>query len=185
MSNVSKNEMQEIGNMTPFMEMMSKDAVGAEQIYDFYPSGRISAIKKAIKVRNGSERTLDPKNKFSSQFVVEQALERYFDLIRRAVESINSIFTESEVMVILNANCSPVYNNSVGVTVAGMVAADFGIELLSDVSEGSNLHILIEKLIRLSPTQEAALVDMCERYWRNDVSLKDNFASMNFKFAEC
>jgi hypothetical protein len=66
-----------------------------------------------------------------------------------------------------------------------MVAADFGIELLSDVSEGSNLHILIEKLIRLSPTQEAALVDMCERYWRNDVSLKDNFASMNFKFAEC
>jgi len=186
MSNVSKNEMQEIGNMTPFMQKILTDTVGAELYCDFNASSRISAIEEAVKIRIGSQRTLDPNSQFSFQFVVQQALDRYFDLISSAVVSINSTFTENEMIVILNANCSPVYNKSVGGTVACMVAGDLGIEQLSDLFDGSDLKNLLEKLTYLSPLQEAALIDICERFWRNakDLSLKENFGAMNFKFAE-
>lgn len=185
MSNVSKNEMQEIGNMTPFMQMMLKDAVEAELNFDLDACFRIPAIEKAVKVRNGSERTLDSKNKFSSQFVVQQAADRYFQLISSAVESMNSTFTESEMEVILNTNCSPFCQWSVDITVAGMVADDLGIEQLSDLSDDSDVKPLLKKLMQLSPTQNAALIDMCERFWRSDKdrSLKDVFKKMNFVFA--
>ena len=167
MSNVSKNETQEIGNMTPFMQMMLTDVVGAEMYDDFNASSRMSAIEEAVKVRVGYKRTHEPNSQYSFQFVVQQALERYFRIIRDGVVSINFTFTESEMIVILNANCGVVCSKSVGGTVAGMVAADLGIEQLSDLAEDSDLKILFEKLTYLSPLQEAALIDICERFWRN------------------
>lgn len=185
MSNVSKNEMQEIGNKTPFMEMMLKDAVGVEKNYDLDACFRIPAIEKAVKVRTGSERTLDSTNKFSFQFVIQQASDRYFQLISSAVDSMNSMFTESEMEVILNTNCSPFCQWSVDITVASMVADDLGIDQLSDLSDDSDVKALLKKLMRLSPIQNAALIDMCERFWRSAKakSLKEVFGEMHFVFA--
>ena len=186
MNQANKNGMRKIESQIPFVQMMLTNVEGAELNYDFCPSRRILAIEKAVKARNGSEITLNPKNQFSSQFVVQQAVDRYFRLISSAVESINSIFTESEMKVILKAICRPFCQWCVGETVADMVADDLGIEQTSDLSDDSDVKTLLNKLMRLSPTQNVALIDLCERFWRSskDRSLKDVFNKMNFVFAD-
>ena len=185
MNNASVNEVSEIGNMKHFMQMMSTDSVGAEQRYDFDASDRLYQLKKEIKTRNGSERALDSASKFSAQFIVQQASERYFQLISSAIESLDSAFTASDMETILNANCSPFCQWSAGCTVSGMVADDLGIEQLSDLSDDSDLKLLIEKLMHLSPIQNVALVDVCERYWRSAKgnSVEEIFGGMNFVLA--
>lgn len=52
-------------------------------------------------------------------------------------------------------------------SVAGMVADDQGVESLDELGLDSILRLLILKLAKLTPTENAALVDVCERVWRS------------------
>jgi hypothetical protein len=52
-----------------------------------------------------------------------------------------------------------------------MVADDNGVESLEELEPESILRKLIEKLAHFSPTQNAALVDVCERVWRSQGGL--------------
>ncbi len=115
MSNVSKNEMQEIGNDMPFMQMKLTDTVGAALNNDSDVNRRISGIEKAVKVLNDSENALYSKNEFSSQFADQQASESYRQLISRIVELMNSDFTESEMKAIFNAKGSPFCNGALAI----------------------------------------------------------------------
>lgn len=48
------------------------------------------------------------------------------------------------------------------------VADNHGVSELSQVDVNSMVIQLVNKLQKLSPLQDAALVDFCERYWRED-----------------
>jgi hypothetical protein len=47
-----------------------------------------------------------------------------------------------------------------------MVADSNGIESIEELQEGSAMRKLLEKLTLLTPLENAALVDACERVWR-------------------
>ena len=56
-------------------------------------------------------------------------------------------------------------------SVAGMVADDNGVDSLEELTPDSGLRVLIEKLVELTPAENAALVDVCERVWRSQSGL--------------
>jgi hypothetical protein len=43
---------------------------------------------------------------------------------------------------------------------------DLGIDDIDEVQEGSPMRVLLEKLVTLTPVENAVLVDVCERVWR-------------------
>jgi hypothetical protein len=137
----------------------------AEFSNDFAKSMRRSELLKAIDLRRGGENRPSP-NRFSSGFIAEQAAARYFMLLDTAHAALKGNFSEQDFSVILNAECTPVWQWDPGHSVAAMVADDNGIESLEELPEGGSMRSLIEKLIALTPLENAALVDACERVWR-------------------
>ena len=103
---------------------------------------------------------------FSSGFIAEQAAHRYFMLVETALEGLKGRFTEGDFNTILNAECSPIWNWDTWTSVATMVADTFGVDALDDLDEDGHLRVLLEKLLSLTPLENAALVDVCERVWR-------------------
>ena len=75
-------------------------------------------------------------------------------------------FSDSEFQVILNCECNDIWDWNTSTSVATMVADDNGIDSLDDMPNESPMRVLLEKLALLSPTENAALVDACERVWR-------------------
>lgn len=75
-------------------------------------------------------------------------------------------FTSKELITILNCECGPVWQWDINMPVVAMVANDQGVDSLDEAPEGSKLRALLEKLLALSPSENAALVDACERVWR-------------------
>lgn len=126
---------------------------------------RRAALLDEVKERRGTER-LKGEERFSSGFIVEQAAHRYFNLLRDAQARLKGGFTEWEFTTLLNVACGPVWQWDGQGSVAGMVADDNGIERLRDVPKGTPLRGLLDKLVALSPLENAVLVDACERVWR-------------------
>ncbi|WP_374662843.1 hypothetical protein [Inhella sp.] len=67
---------------------------------------------------------------------------------------------------ILNIECGPIWEWDPTLSVARMVADDQGVRRLKELQEDDPLRILLEKLVKLSPAEDGALVDICERIWR-------------------
>jgi hypothetical protein len=103
---------------------------------------------------------------FSSGFVAEQAAHRYFMLVETALEGLKGRFTEDDFNIILNAECSPIWNWDTWTSVAAMVADTYGVDALDDLEEHGHLRVLLKKLLSLTPLENAAVVDVCERIWR-------------------
>ena len=165
-----------------FMEMLLTNNHGLESSIYYVEREGFSVINEGVTARSGAKKTSNPESQIPSQFVVQQACMRYFNLMRITIESMDSIFTEADITVILNAYCGPIVNSSPSVSVASAIADDLGIEDLSDISDGTDLKKLLQKLTNLSPIQNVALVDLSERYWRHasDQSLKEFFGSTGF-----
>ena len=132
---------------------------------DFTKSIRRADLLKAIDLRRGRENFIEGE-RLSSGFIAEQAAHRYFMLLDSAQAELEAKFTEQEFSVILNAECTPIWQWNTGNSVAGMVAGDNGIESIEELPEGSFMRKLLEKLILLTTLENAALVDACERVWR-------------------
>lgn len=133
--------------------------------YDCDQEIRRSNLLDAIELRMGTDDLQGPA-RFSTGFIAEQAASRYFMLLDGAQADLKSRFSEADFAVILNAECSPVWLWDTGNPVAAMVAGDNGIGSLDELAVGSHMRTLLEKLMALSPLENAALVDACERVWR-------------------
>lgn len=132
---------------------------------DITKSKRRMNLLAAIDLRRGGE-NLFSLERLSSGFIAEQAAHRHFMLLDIAEAELQSMFSEREFSVMLNAECTPIWNWHTGKSVAAMVAGDNGIDSIDELPEGSPMRKLLEKLIDLTPLQNAALVDACERVWR-------------------
>lgn len=136
-----------------------------EYRFDFMQRQRRMDLLDAVNERRGSEH-LTGAERFSSAFIVEQAAHRYFMLVQDIQARLKGRFTAAEFDVILNCECQPVWQWDTYMPVAAMVADDQGVESLDELPEGSPLRVLLDKLQALTVTQDAALVDACERVWR-------------------
>lgn len=126
---------------------------------------RRDALIRAVDARRGTDDLQGPE-RFSSGFIVEEAAHRYFMLLEEAQTQLKGNFSQRDFQVILNVECGPTWQWDPTHSVAAMVADDNGIEALDDLPEGSPMRQLLEKLLTLTPLENAALVDACERVWR-------------------
>jgi hypothetical protein len=131
---------------------------------DFDHLGRNEFIRKELLMRSGATNIPGAAEPVPLQFTARQAIERYCILCAWALACIG--LTAKELTCILNTTCGPYWQWQLHDTVAQMVADDNGISSLNEVPEGSLMRNLLEKLMRLDPLQNAALVDFCERFWR-------------------
>jgi hypothetical protein len=156
--------------MTFALKMFTFDGESAEQGRDLNESRRLHVLGQEIEARDGSEAALAPEHKFSSQFVIQQAAERYYSLVRHAIQSLDMVFTTDEMKLVLNTNCSPIWNWSLYSTVANVVFETYGFDELSNHPSDVAIRTLVEKLMKLTHIQNAALVDLCERFWRGNTA---------------
>lgn len=104
---------------------------------------------------------------FSAGFVIQQAAERYFVLMREAEEGLSEIFSAEEMRTLQDANPSPIWEGSSRV-LATMVAEANGIDLTYPPAADTGMRSLLLKLAALTPLQNAALLDVCERISRGN-----------------
>ncbi|MBE0548553.1 MAG: hypothetical protein IH627_13080 [Rubrivivax sp.] len=148
-----------------FERMLFSAEVGREgRGGDFMWPVRHANLSDEVNKRVGCPE--EPDRMLSGRFVVEQAAERYFYLVADAERTMRGKFTEEEFVTILNTTCGPIWEWDTYMSVASMVADTFGVGRLDSLKEGSELRVLLKKLLDLSAVQNAALVDTCERVWR-------------------
>ena len=126
---------------------------------------RRGALIRAVEARRGTD-ALCGDERYSSGFICEQAAHRHFMLLDHVQAELKGKFTPHDFQVILNAECQPTWQWHPMLSVAQMVADDNGIEGLEDLPESGRMRQLLEKLLSLTPLENAALVDACERVWR-------------------
>lgn len=126
---------------------------------------RRDALIRAIDERRGAER-LNYEERFSAGFILEQAAHRHFMVLEHAQAQLKGWFSEADFQVILDAECSAVWQWDPQMSVAAMVGDHNGVRKLKDLAEDSSLRQLLEKLLALTPLEDATLVDACERVWR-------------------
>ena len=188
MNNSIKN-VAECNEVSPFMHLLSDDQLdhNHESRYFIDDEYQINHIKRGIKIRDGSNDQGIGGHIFSRQFVIQQALDRYFKIYDAELYSMSEMFSEKEMLPILNANCSSYWPMRGNNTLAGMLADDQGIECLSELDENNDLRMLIEKLEKLTVAQNMALADVCEQFWRNGIngkSITDVFAELHLNLSQ-
>lgn len=95
-----------------------------------------------------------------------QASARYFMLLETAAEHLKGRFSSAEFDLLLNAQCTPVWAWEPSYSLADMVADAYGIEELEELDVGNPLRVFLERLLTLSPLENAILADACEQVWR-------------------
>lgn len=103
----------------------------------------------------GSQRVMGPSTKVAAR--------RYSELVDAELANLAGYLTERELRTILSTTPSPTWNWQVGMTLAGAVADTYGIDSLDDDAPMSGL---VRKLAKLTLTQNLALVDICEGFWK-------------------
>ncbi|MDD2811152.1 hypothetical protein [Rhodoferax sp.] len=160
-----------------FIKLLLQDGAGEYRL-DFDHLDRPEKLKAYFAERNGSKFLGVVDQKIPDQFVAQQSLERYFGLLELSLKDLQ--FDINELTIIMNTTCGPVWQWQTYDSVASMVADDNGIEDLDELSPGSVLRELLKKLIALSPLQNAALVDFCEKFWRarSDIGFEEQCAAL-------
>lgn len=132
---------------------------------DFNWHSRHLLLCTDAKLRTGTRD--EPRDTFTTSFVIETAANRYFRLLDNEKRHLSNRFSEQDIEVILNTNCSAVWEFDPDMSLATAVADDNEVLNLEQLPAGSQLRMLLESLLTLTPLQNAALVDACEVFWRN------------------
>jgi hypothetical protein len=121
---------------------------------------RLLELRREIEARRGNRAT--DMVRFSRGFVMEQAAERYYRLISQTQENLRGRFDDDDFSLLLNADPSPVWDLR-GLSLASLLQDTYESE-----DEGSTPAVreLIRRLGELTPLEEAAILDACERVLR-------------------
>jgi len=149
-----------------FLDYLVDDLMKAdEDCEDIAQNFREARIKWHIDIRKINEPDSN-STPITGLLIMEQAADRYFDLLQMTRQSLDNKFTTKDIVTILNAECTPIWNYLPSHSIASMVLDDNGIESLDELDNDSSMKRLLEKLFELTPAQNATLADICERIWR-------------------
>ena len=130
---------------------------------DFYWPTRHRALSRGSVFRAGLRNGVPA---VSRRLVIEQAAVRYFWMMEAARKGLSGKFTLEDFHVMLNTECSTVWQRSQADSMLSFVAEKSG-------SVDSSLRA---RLKRLTTVQDEALLDVCECIWRHgcdvEVALK-------------
>lgn len=167
-----------------FVDFLLSDG-GHNYEQDFEGDGRLHYLKSKVECRNGSC-TPQVGERFPNQFVVQVAAAKFFRLVEISLRRLNKMFNVREMGIILNSTCGPVWNWDPRRSIAGMVADENGIDNPLLLATSSTMRVLLEKLMTLSLSENAALIDLCETVWRTKhcVRLEDLCAELGMPLAD-
>jgi hypothetical protein len=171
---------------TIFRNALLSTERGAEEAQDFCEEFRMNYLASQYELRNGRARAICEEHIFSAQFVLQKAAERHFELLAHTVGTMNGMFSESEIRALLDSGCGPLWTWRPGISLAGAIADNRGVEDLDELEEGCELKVLLIKLNSLTSPQTLALTDLCERFWRtpSGAPLWDTFESMGLELTQ-
>jgi len=163
----TNNSADEYGSRVPnsILAELLKESVLHFPPQDFAWGVRRVALREAVTARSGTAD--DGHEAIPGTYIIENAAQRYFALLDHGRESMKEMFSESEFGVMLNTTCGPLWEWDPWMSVAEMVSDDNGMVNSGKQSQCSELQILWKKLRALTPLQDVALVDVCERVWRD------------------
>lgn len=121
---------------------------------------RLINLRREIEARRGNRASGIVR--FSRGFVMEQAAERYYRLMSQTQENLRGRFDDADFNLLLNAEPSPVWNLR-GLSLASLLQDAYEYE---DDGVTPDVRELIRRLAELTPLEEAAIVDACERVLR-------------------
>ena len=105
------------------------------------------------------------------RLAIEQAAERYFWMMEAARNGLSAKFTLEDFNVMLNTECSTIWQRSPADSMFGFVADTFG-------SVDSSLA---SKLKKLTAVQNEALLDVCECIWRHGCAVEVTLKAMGME----
>ena len=172
-----QNELDGLSSLDALGVEYASSPAHAEHAGDFDVYFRAEQLLSEIRLRQtavdegAGDVAGQVKQKFGTRFILDVAGHRYFELLKGELQGLQHLFSAAELGIILNTTCSPVWEWRQGMTLAGAVADDQGVE---DCDADTPICELIRKLSKLSPAQCLALVDACERFWRTPGSDGDS-----------
>lgn len=121
---------------------------------------RLIKLRQEVEARRGN-RASDIV-RFSRGFVMEQAAERYYRLMSQTQANLRGRFDDADFSLLLNVEPSPVWNLR-GLSLASLLHDAYEYE-----EDGVTPEVrgLMRRLAELTPLEEAAIVDACERVLR-------------------
>ena len=122
---------------------------------------RLIRLREAVEARRGVRGRANVI-RYSAGFVVEQAADRYFCLIEETQAGLQGQFTPDEFSVLQNMEPSPVWNRR-DIDLASKLHDTYADE---DDCLIPSLSDLARRLADLTPVQQVAMVDACERVFR-------------------
>lgn len=121
---------------------------------------RLIKLRQEVEARRGN-RASDIV-RFSRGFVMEQAADRYYRLISQTQEKLRGRFDDADFSLLLNTEPSPVWDLR-GLSLTSVLYDTYEYE---DEGITPAVRELIRRLAELTPLEEAAIVDACERVLR-------------------
>ncbi|WP_133091847.1 hypothetical protein [Thauera propionica] len=92
------------------------------------------------------------------------SLARYYRIVDVARQEVKGVFTDAEVLMLLDGSPTSVMSGELNERVASLYYSEFGEEALS---RDSMQYKLCKKLAGLTRLQELGLIDIIECAWRN------------------
>lgn len=138
---------------------------------------RLLAAEIQVRVRDGHRGAA-----LNETYVIETAAQRCFQLMAMELHALAGFLTESELVDLLNMEPAYVWTWRSGSSLVNAMADTYGIESLDDESP---MTPLVKKLLKLSPAQDLALLDLCEQIWRGkfDRPIADVAAQLGLELA--
>ncbi|MDC8771742.1 hypothetical protein [Roseateles albus] len=107
------------------------------------------------------------QNSPSSSVSAILAVARYEWIIQNSVKSLSKLFTEADVIALLDCHQGDIFIPDQFNSIASDLCDHLGIEI--DDYESSDVAQLINKLRGLSPVQRAVLAEVLEHLWNTDM----------------
>lgn len=173
----SKDQKDVVGyytkHVSDFHKRISEESHGNEVHEDSRREENVRFLEQAITLRQGLDE--EKKYRYSSTYLLEIAAGRYFRLLSFELSSLNGLFTADELLQAANAVLGIGNAWFSPKSLAKMFAEENGLDSL----EGSSPQVqLAKKLWELTPLQNAALQDICERFFVTRMEDGESFRSV-------
>lgn len=160
-SDESRNSQGRFSCLACHSKTMARDSLEEE----FEREKRQQFLRGRIEALRGNRSR--PYVRLSAAYVIEEAAKRHLQLMETTFERLVGKFNDADFNLLLNTNCSPVWSVDHYLDLSGCVLDTIRIETSTiEGIEDDGIRTLIEKLNALSPTEQLAVVEVCERVWR-------------------
>ena len=151
-----------------FARFIKKKKKGVERFFGNNFDGQLDMIKQEIYARNNQSSAANKSQIFSSQHIAKQMIYNHVMILKSIVDSMSELFSEEEMLKILRINPTPIWQTNPYIRVFDMCVAHYNVRFEDDdLINQRPLIIMLKKLDELNFSENFALLDICERYWRN------------------